>query len=230
MKKFLLGAIVASLFAAVVALGASMAGLVPIAATSKEPALLSWFLHNTYKKAVAWNAADIQVPKDFANEQMVLKGAKNFAAMCAGCHTAPGKEATAASLGLNPTPPKAAELAEVLTAAERFWVINNGVKMTGMPAFGPAHQDKDELWSLVAFTEKLPSLNGKAYDAMVAKARAQMPDEDGHSHSHMEPVQQPKINTHHDSKAHDEPRQTSGEVGASQKTKSVKHDHSGHSH
>ena len=184
MYKFFLSAITTLALAVVFALGLSQLGLVPVAASAKEPALLAWLLHSTYKNSVKRGAAEIEVPADLNSEQKVLKGAKNFASMCAGCHTAPGKSRTATSLGLNPSPPEAALLASKLNPAERYWVIDNRIKMTGMPAFGAAHADKDELWALVAFTEEIYKLDEASYDALLAKAVMQMPGSDGHNHSH----------------------------------------------
>lgn len=239
MYKFFIGVITTLLLGIFTALGLSLSGLIPIAATSKEPAPVAWFLHTTYEKAVQRNAANISVPPDFNSENNILRGARNFSAMCASCHTAPGKQATAVSLGLNPPPPKAVELASELTSAERFWVISNGVKMTGMPAFGPEHKDANELWALVAFTEKLPSLNAVSYEAMIVEARKQRPAGDGHNHSHAgeNSADKKQPASHHSS--------TSMELGnkpdhhaptapdmmnTSEPPKPAEHDHSSHSH
>ena len=46
-----------------------------------------------------------------------------------------------------------------------FWIIKNGVKMTGMPSFGPSHKD-DEIWKLVAFVQKLPKMKPEEYNQM----------------------------------------------------------------
>lgn len=185
MKKFLAGIFVALGSLVIGALVVNFTGMAPVAATGKDPAVVEWFLHSSYERAVEKNAAVVSVPANLASSDNILKGAKNFAAMCAGCHTAPGSNATATSKGLNPPPPSASELAVERSAAERFWVIKNGVKMTGMPAFGPAHDNESDLWALVAFTEKLPTLNASGYQQMVKLGKAAFPESDGHAHSHM---------------------------------------------
>lgn len=185
MKNFIAGFVVALGSFVAGALIINFAGLAPVAATAKDPAVVNWFLHSSYERAVAKNAGEISPPNNLAASEMVLTGARNFAAMCAGCHTAPGAQATAVSAGLNPPPPTAMKLASDLSPSERFWVIKHGVKMTGMPAFGPAHDDDSELWALVAFTEKLPTLNAKSYQQLVTLGKASMPKGDGHAHSHM---------------------------------------------
>ena len=47
-----------------------------------------------------------------------------------------------------------------------FWVVKNGFKMTGMPAFEKIHTD-DQIWALIAFVRNLPNLYPSQYDAML---------------------------------------------------------------
>lgn len=64
--------------------------------------------------------------------------------------------------GMNPRPPDLAESARRWNRAQLFWIINYGVRMTGMPAFGPTHEEQ-ELWNLVAFVEQLPQIDAERY-------------------------------------------------------------------
>jgi len=61
-----------------------------------------------------------------------------------------------------------------------YWVVKNGIKMTGMPAFGPTH-DEDELWTIVAFLKHMSNMQAKEYEAMVREA-GQHKDEKDHHH------------------------------------------------
>ena len=54
-------------------------------------------------------------------------------------------------------------------AAEQFWIVKHGVKMTGMPAWGVTHDD-ELLWDVVAFVRKLPELTPEQYETMVKNA------------------------------------------------------------
>ncbi|MGH9316438.1 MAG: c-type cytochrome, partial [Thermoanaerobaculia bacterium] len=40
---------------------------------------------------------------------------------------------------------------------ELFWIVSNGLRTTGMPAFGPTHKP-DEIWKIVAFLRHLPEI------------------------------------------------------------------------
>lgn len=63
---------------------------------------------------------------------------------------------------------------------EIYWIVKNGIKMTGMPAFGPTH-DETELWGLVAFTRELPEMNAEAYARAIGKRGETT--KTGHSHA-----------------------------------------------
>jgi mono/diheme cytochrome c family protein len=60
--------------------------------------------------------------------------------------------------GLNP-PATDLTLARVQDRAdgELFWIVQNGIRMTGMPAFGPTHRE-EEIWKIVAFLRHLPEI------------------------------------------------------------------------
>ena len=94
--------------------------------------------------------------------------------MCAGCHLAPGVETSAIRTGLNPRPPVLARIIPHTPLAELFWIIKNGIKMTGMPAWGQTEDDAS-IWAIVAFLEKLHAMTPAEYRAM-QKENAQAVD------------------------------------------------------
>jgi mono/diheme cytochrome c family protein len=79
--------------------------------------------------------------------------------MCVTCHGAPGVDPSEAGQGLNPPAPDLT-LAKVQARSdgELFWIIQNGIRMTGMPAFGPTHKEQ-AIWRMVAFVRHLPELS-----------------------------------------------------------------------
>ena len=40
---------------------------------------------------------------------------------------------------------------------ELYWIVSNGIRMTGMPAFSSTHTS-DEIWKIVAFVRHMPEL------------------------------------------------------------------------
>ena len=85
----------------------------------------------------------------------------HFADHCAICHGNDGGGKTMMGEGLYPKPPDL-RLPETqnLTDGELCWVIENGVRFTGMPAFsnGGEHGGVQDSWKLVHFIRHLPHL------------------------------------------------------------------------
>ena len=129
-------------------------------------------------RAISVRADDINVP-ELGSEAQVLNGAGNYAAMCTGCHLAPGMAATELSRGLYPAAPALAERGAP-DPARAFWVIKHGVKASGMPAWGGSMPD-EYIWNLVAFLQAMPSMDAERYGALVAASS-------GHSHGGGEAV------------------------------------------
>jgi hypothetical protein len=162
-------------------------------------------------------ASEIDVP-NLDDEPLVLAGINDFAAMCAGCHGAPGQQPEAMGQGLNPPAPDLAESAAHMTPAELFWVTKNGIKMTGMPAWGATHEDA-ALWPVVAFMTGLPELDGTSYRRLLASTKGV-----GHHGVEEDDHRMAASGAHeHD---HDEPAQSADESTS----ESGSHDHSTHNH
>ena len=106
----------------------------------------------------------------------VQAGAKAFAAHgCTNCHGGPGVNWAKFSEGLHPDPPDLKEVVDQLSPAQLFWVVKNGINMTGMPSFAQAGAKDDEIWSIVAFLKKLPSVSEADYKAWTAPSSRPLP-------------------------------------------------------
>jgi mono/diheme cytochrome c family protein len=100
----------------------------------------------------------------------VLAGAmEHFADHCAICHANDGSGKTLIGRGLYPKPPDMSQAAtQDLTDGELYYVIENGIRFTGMPAFGEesAGMGDEESWALVAFIRHLPKITVEEVEAM----------------------------------------------------------------
>jgi hypothetical protein len=107
----------------------------------------------------------------------------HFHEMCRLCHGAPGYDSLGFAGGLYPSPPSlvSGDLQRELGEAEIYWVVKHGIKMTGMPAFGPAHDEK-ELLGLAALVEEIPRLTPEQYRRRVGAPASK--DETSHGHHH----------------------------------------------
>jgi len=168
---------------AILAAGAAIfvySGIYDIGADDHHTKPVFAVLQTLRDRSIHLRAEDIKVP-DLDDPQLILKGAGQYAAMCTGCHLAPGVDDSELRVGMYPQPP---DLSKVhVDPKEAFWVIKHGIKMSAMPAWGVAGHDDATIWSMVAFLEKLPGMTPAQYKAIVAKAP---PDDDmdmGHDHA-----------------------------------------------
>lgn len=85
---------------------------------------------------------------------------RHFADHCATCHANDGSGDAEIGKGLYPKPPDLREArTQDLSDGELFWIIQNGVRFTGMPAFGSeSEHDTEDSWKLVRFIRHLPKL------------------------------------------------------------------------
>ena len=133
-------------------------GYFNVAATNAEPAPVSWALVKVRMASVDRNATE-QPPSGFDTPEKVQAGAKAFMARgCTSCHGGPGVEWQKFSEGLRPDPPDLKEVVPHREPRQLFWVIKNGINMTGMPSFQLAGAKDEDIWAITAFLKKLPEV------------------------------------------------------------------------
>ena len=112
-----------------------------------------------------------------ATGDVVREGLEHFADHCAVCHANDGSGKTPIGSGLYPKPPDLRSArTQNLTDGELFYIIENGVRLTGMPAFGGEGSDPNDSWRLVAFIRHLPELTPEELTRMEA-LNPKTPDE-----------------------------------------------------
>lgn len=65
---------------------------------------------------------------------------------------------------MKPRPPHLVEAASEWSAGEVKWIVEHGLKYTGMPSFGTDHDDAT-LWNIAAFVKRLPGMTPAQYHA-----------------------------------------------------------------
>jgi mono/diheme cytochrome c family protein len=98
-------------------------------------------------------------------------GLEHFARYCAMCHANDGSgQGAAIGRGLFPKPPDMrAEPTQSLTDGEIFYIIENGIRFSGMPAFGTGKPDPagdTQIWQLVRFIRHVPRITADEIDWM----------------------------------------------------------------
>ncbi len=104
-------------------------------------------------------ASERNAPNPFASTPEVLNEARaHFADHCAVCHGNDGSGKTQIGQNLYPkAPDMRLPDTQNLTDGEIYYVIHNGIRLTGMPAWGTEEKDEDS-WKLVLFIHHLPQL------------------------------------------------------------------------
>jgi len=113
-----------------------------------------------------------------ATPAAVVEGLRHFADHCASCHANDGSGDTAFGRGLYPKPPDLRLTdTQSLSDGELFSIIENGIRFTGMPAFGDGTEKAAaDSWMLVHFVRHLPKLTPDEL-AEMATLNPKMPEE-----------------------------------------------------
>jgi mono/diheme cytochrome c family protein len=129
-----------------------------LSARAQPTALESVLARNVRHLAIPSHARAAKNPIESSPE--VLRQARlHFADHCAVCHGNDGSGDSMMGHGLYPKPPDLRQAAtQKLSDGEIFWIIENGVRFTGMPAFGGSHGSQEDSWKLVLFIRHIPQL------------------------------------------------------------------------
>ena len=159
---------------------------------------------------LARNARHMAIPAGARKQQNPIPASPDnlrdarlhFADHCAICHGNEGTGDTPIGKGLYPKPPDLrAEETQKLSDGELFWIIENGVRFTGMPAFGGSHGSEEDSWKLVRFIRHLPQLSAdermemQRYNPKGPEDRAEENEEEDFLRG--APVQQKPESSHH---------------------------------
>ena len=148
-----------------------LGGFYSVSATEEDPGPVAWVLIHVRQASIDHHAVD-QPPGSLDDAATVRAGAHAFATRgCVTCHGGPGADWAKFSEGMNPGPPDLKDVVGGLTPSELFWVVKNGIRMTGMPSFGSIGVPDQEIWSIVAFLKKLPTVSETDYKAWSASTQ-----------------------------------------------------------
>jgi mono/diheme cytochrome c family protein len=148
-----------------------------------EPSWLEEFAARTMR-SFATPASMRNRPNPVQPTEAVLDEAlEHFADHCAVCHANNGSGDTEIGRGLYPkAPDMRASATQSLTDGELFSIIENGIRLTGMPAWGDGTPEGGQAsWGLVHFIHRLPQLTTEQIERMEAlnpKTPAQLREEE----------------------------------------------------
>jgi mono/diheme cytochrome c family protein len=162
--RFIWGFVAALVVLVAGALGVTYSGAYNVAANIPDPGIVKWLLSTNMQRSVVSHAQSITAPAQLTDQQ-ARDGLRIYKETCIYCHGAPGKNPGDIGKGLNPEAPYLPDTVGRWTDAQLFWIIKNGIKMTGMASYGAVHKDA-EIWNLVAFVRRLPKMTPEQYGQM----------------------------------------------------------------
>ncbi|HEX4096337.1 MAG TPA: cytochrome c [Caulobacteraceae bacterium] len=131
-------------------------GLFDARASTPHDIITAWSTHTTMIHSMKRLAHDVHPPAVFTPQETIA-GMHLYERQCMTCHGGPGEGRADWVQGMNPSPPFLLDASRRWSPGQLFWVVQNGVKMTGMPAWGLTNSD-GQVWDIVAFLEAMPEM------------------------------------------------------------------------
>ena len=136
-------------------------GIYNVAASHPHTKLTEWITHETMIHSARRHAASIEAPRAFTAGQVVA-GFCTYETHCVACHGAAAVAREQWVAGMEPSPPYLLDATSKWTPSELFWIVKNGIKMTGMPSWRDSMSDA-QVWEVVAWLEASRRLPPRTY-------------------------------------------------------------------
>jgi mono/diheme cytochrome c family protein len=160
-QHFVAAAILVAVTGPVVVFAYVKSGLFDVAAARPHNRLIEWITHETMINSVKRRAPDVALPGAVSVSQ-AERGFCQYETHCVACHGAPAVARDQWVNGLNPQPPYLLDATQKWKPRELEWIVRNGIKMTGMPAWRESMSD-GEIKDVVAFVEAMPKMPPQTY-------------------------------------------------------------------
>jgi mono/diheme cytochrome c family protein len=157
MRNFVLGFIVTIVVLVLVVLGLALLGFLPTRANIPEPKMQRQIAMSALDNSVERHAPRTNNPVPPTDENLI-SGMKIYTMNCALCHGGIDRQPSTLEKSFYPTPPNLILDPDDDPEWHIYYVIHNGVRFTGMPAWDKTLSDAD-IWKVTAFisrVEKLP--------------------------------------------------------------------------
>jgi mono/diheme cytochrome c family protein len=156
LRALLLLLVVAAIAAGLAAYSIASRGL----STREAPSAVETLIARAMRRLATPAAARAQANPVAATPEVLDEALAHFADHCASCHANDGSGATEMGRSFYPpAPDMRADATQALTDGELFSIIEHGVRLTGMPAWGTGTPEgEQQSWALVHFIRRLSSL------------------------------------------------------------------------
>jgi mono/diheme cytochrome c family protein len=167
-----LGGVLVGVLVALAAAGLFLwSGAFNVAATQPPGRLEKAVARYAVDRSIARRASGAKNPLS-SSPEVLREGLSHYRENCLGCHGAPGVDAAEYGQGLNPAAPDLTlPRVQENPDGQLYWIVANGIRMTGMPAFAPTHRE-EEIWMIVAFLRHLPEISAAEEKELKARSEA----------------------------------------------------------
>jgi mono/diheme cytochrome c family protein len=136
-------------------------GTFNVGASSPPNEFSTWITHETMIHSVRRHARGIR-PPDWTSAGQLVAGFCAYELHCAACHGAAATARDSWVGGMEPQPPYLLDEAQRFTPSQLFWIVKNGIKMTGMPRWGDSMSDR-QIWNVIGWLEESTRLPPQTY-------------------------------------------------------------------
>ncbi|MBI2683291.1 MAG: c-type cytochrome, partial [Acidobacteriales bacterium] len=126
-----------------------------------EPTALEKFAARSARRLAAPSSLKSRQNPAPATEEALSEARAHWADHCASCHANNGSGDTEMGRNMYPRAPDMRKSdTQDLSDGELFFIIENGIRLTGMPAWGAGTaKSEEDSWKLVRFIRHLPQLS-----------------------------------------------------------------------
>ncbi len=162
MRNFILGVIVTLAVLILGGMGAAFLGLVPTTANKQPPRWETHFAMSAVDASTEKHAPHISSPV-LPSPENLIDGMKLYTMNCALCHGALDKKTSPLAASFYPPVPQLILHPPDDPEWFNYYIIHNGIRYTGMPAWDKALSEQD-IWKVTIFLSHIEKLPGPAQD------------------------------------------------------------------
>ena len=156
MRNFILGMVVAIVVLLIIGAGFALLGFLPTRANTPPPATEIHLAMSALDNSVERHAPRVNNPVPPTDETLI-QGMKIYTMNCALCHGGIDRQPSTFEKSLYPPPPNLILDPDDDPEWHIFYIIHNGVRYTGMPAWDKTLSESD-IWKVTAFLSRIEKL------------------------------------------------------------------------
>jgi mono/diheme cytochrome c family protein len=156
MRNFILGTVVTIMVLLIVSLGLALLGFLPTRANSVPPEMERHLANSALDNSIDRHAPRVNNPVPPTVENLIA-GLKLYTMNCALCHGGIDRQPSTLATSFYPPPPNLILHPPDDEEWHIFYLIHNGIRYSGMPAWDKTLSDSD-IWKLTAFLTRIHKL------------------------------------------------------------------------